>query len=278
MRELQFLREFINDCNKSNSTLDKQKVMKTYYDKNPVMFETVMKLVFDYHNKYYVTSEQVSKLQLVLTNYEEYEYLLEDYAEISELCELLSSRKVTGHNAVAQIIKFLHLNSGYENEIFKVLDKDLGCRIDAKTINKVVPNLIPTFNVSLGEKVDWNRFDWETSDWYISRKIDGCLHYDTSVLLSDGSYKTIGEIVENKLDVEVVSYNEISKKFENKKISNYMKNGVENNELKYNWFEIELENGTKIKLTGNHKVYLPELNCYRRVDELKGDENILYTI
>ena len=57
-----------------------------------------------------------------------------------------------------------------------------------------------------------------------------------------------------------------------------MKNGVENNEVKYNWFEIELENGTKIKLTGNHKVYLPELKCYRRVDELKGDENILYTI
>src|SRR5208283_1344641 len=33
-----------------------------------------------------------------------------------------------------------------------------------------------------------------------------CLNYDTQVRLSDGSYKKIGEIVENKLAVELLTY------------------------------------------------------------------------
>ena len=35
----------------------------------------------------------------------------------------------------------------------KVLVKNLQLGIDAKTINKVIPNLIPTFNVQLAEKI-----------------------------------------------------------------------------------------------------------------------------
>jgi intein/homing endonuclease len=41
------------------------------------------------------------------------------------------------------------------------------------------------------------------------------------------------------------------------------------------WYELELEDGKTITLTGNHKVYLPELDCYRRVEDLKGDEVFL---
>ena len=272
-RDLLFLECFIAQCNLNNSTKEKQAVIQSFYDQDFDLFTNLMLLVFDYHNKYYVTSDNITKMENDIEP-----MVVEDNMTIFDLCHMLSNRLVTGHEAISLILGFINKFNEHKDTILRVLDKDLGCRIDAKTINKVIPNLIPTFDVSLGEKVEWDRFDWQTTPWYISRKIDGCLHYDTSVLLSDGSYKPIGEIVENKLDVEVISYNEISKKFENKRITNYMKNGVENNEVKYIWFEIELENGTKIKLTGNHKVYLPELKCYRRVDELKGDENILYTI
>ena len=30
------------------------------------------------------------------------------------------------------------------------------------------------------------------------------------------------------------------------------------------WYEIELEDGTTLRLTGNHRVYLPEKHCYRK--------------
>ena len=41
------------------------------------------------------------------------------------------------------------------------------------------------------------------------------------------------------------------------------------------WYEIEAENGQKLKLTGNHKIFIPSLGTYKRVDELNGTEDIL---
>lgn len=42
------------------------------------------------------------------------------------------------------------------------------------------------------------------------------------------------------------------------------------------WYEIELENGTVIKITGNHLVWLPRLGCYRKVANLEKGEDILF--
>ncbi len=57
-----------------------------------------------------------------------------------------------------------------------------------------------------------------------------------------------------------------------------MKNGNDINENgKYEWFEIQLEDNTKIKLTGNHRVWIPKLDCYRRVDQLTCNESFLVT-
>jgi hypothetical protein len=47
---------------------------------------------------------------------------------------------------------------------------------------------------------------------------------------------------------------------------------LENND---DWYELEMEDGTILKLTGNHRVWLPELNCYRRVDDLCEGDDIL---
>ena len=37
----------------------------------------------------------------------------------------------------------------------------------------------------------------------------------------------------------------------------------------------QLEDGTKLTITGNNPVWLPTLNCYRRVDELKQGDYVL---
>ena len=60
-----------------------------------------------------------------------------------------------------------------------------------------------------------------------------CLYYTARVLLSDGTYKSIGDIVNNKLKVEVMSYNFDKKIIESKKIINWYNNGrAKNNEFK----------------------------------------------
>ena len=83
--------------------------------------------------------------------------------------------------------------------------------------------------------------------------------------------------LENEITGKVLSYNTKTGKLEKDDICGHLKNGIDVNQKEntHQWYEIELEDGRKIKLTGNHKVYLPDLNCYRRVDELQGDENLL---
>jgi hypothetical protein len=38
------------------------------------------------------------------------------------------------------------------------------------------------------------------------------------------------------------------------------------------WYEVELEDGQKIVITGNNPVWMADLDCYRKVENLKiGD-------
>ena len=105
--------------------------------------------------------------------------------------------------------------------------------------------------------------------FYITEKIDGCLHESTIINTNEGSL-TIKEICEKKKKLLVDSFNESNEQVERKKIRGF--SIKENNN---NWFEIEAETGEKIILTGEHLVYLPELRCWRRVDKLDGNEKIL---
>ena len=59
----------------------------------------------------------------------------------------------------------------------------------------------------------------------IQEKIDGCFHGNTKITLANGEEETIKNIVENKMEVEVLSYNEETKLLENKKITNWFNNG-----------------------------------------------------
>ena len=166
--ELQFLKEFVDEINLTNSNLDKQSVVKKYYDKDSELFKNLMNYVYDYHYKYYLTSSNVLKREDLV-----FENQSTDNLTIFNMLDMLYSRTETGHNAISLVNTFIKDHSEYKELILRMLDKDLKCRIDAKTINKVIPNLIPTFDVSLGEKFDAKRFNWEDETWYASRKLDG---------------------------------------------------------------------------------------------------------
>ena len=59
--ELQFLQEFVDEINLTNSNLDKQAVVKKYYERDSQLFSQLMNYVYDYHYKYYLTSANVLK-------------------------------------------------------------------------------------------------------------------------------------------------------------------------------------------------------------------------
>lgn len=75
-----------------------------------------------------------------------------------------------------------------------------------------------------------------------------CFPYDEVVHTEEGLL-SIGDIVENKKQVRVWSYNLKTKQKELKPIENWVKNGESD------LFEIQFSNGTKIKCTPDHRFY-----------------------
>lgn len=104
----------------------------------------------------------------------------------------------------------------------------------------------------------------------ISTKWHGCVERNTIVDTIEFGKKTIGDIVDNEIECHIKAYDIESNEIVYVPIDNFycVPNDGE-------WYEIELEDGRKITITGNNPVYLPNLNCYRRVDELIGDEILL---
>lgn len=103
----------------------------------------------------------------------------------------------------------------------------------------------------------------------ISEKLHGCCDENT-ILVTENGEMTIREICESKYTGNVLSYDIDSNKIEYDEITNH---DIQDNIN--NWYLIELEDGTIIKLTENHNVFLPELNCYRQVSDIKEGDYFL---
>lgn len=109
-------------------------------------------------------------------------------------------------------------------------------------------------------------------------KLHGCLHAKSKILLWDGSYKTIKEIVENKLKCDLVGLDE-NNKIVKTKILNHFDNGLSDNWLSLNFTRkrIGRTSFSSIKCTPNHKFFNLKLNEYIEASNLKeGDEILMY--
>jgi hypothetical protein len=112
-------------------------------------------------------------------------------------------------------------------------------------------------------------------DWVF---IDECLPGATRILLSNGMEMPINEIVNNKLPIEIMTYNINTKKQEPKKVIGWSKTSMKNKKMLKIKFtrKLRLTHGfhTKHQLiycTNNHKIF--SNNEYIRADKLKiGDE------
>ena len=104
-----------------------------------------------------------------------------------------------------------------------------------------------------------------------TEKLHGCADYNTIVdSLEFGPIK-IGDLVTQRPAVcYVKSYDIASNELVYERVEGY---SVQSNND--DWYEIEVEDGRIIKLTGNHPVWLPEFNCYRQARNLNGDEIVL---
>lgn len=98
---------------------------------------------------------------------------------------------------------------------------------------------------------------------------DGCLSEET-IIETDKGDLTIKEIVDHKINCKVKGYDEKTKKIVWTPINNVYIN--KNNEK---WYELQLDNGKIIRLTGNHKVFCKNINSYKTVKELTEEDDFL---
>ena len=158
------LKEFVEQMRDTSSSLEKVEILKQQSE----FIQKILEYTYNPYKQYYVTSKTCKK-NSGLFKYNTHE-------TIFSLLDDLTNRKYTGHDAIAQINGFITANSGYEDLIYNIIDKDLKTRTGAKVINKAFPTLIPEFNVALAQTYESKLASFgENVDetWYASRKLDG---------------------------------------------------------------------------------------------------------
>lgn len=95
---------------------------------------------------------------------------------------------------------------------------------------------------------------------------DECLHPETQITMADGTHKEIQNITVGE---EVETFNEDTHEYENKPVLKVHHNISKSEQM----FEVLLDDGSSIKITGNHKVLLTN-GIWKRVDELEIDDII----
>ena len=136
-------------------------------------------------------------------------------------------------------------------------------------IEKILPNqFFFHYDTQLLNK-NIHRFSPD-SEVYISAKIHGCVERNTVVDTLEYGKKTIGDIVDNKLECHIKAFDIEEDSVVYVPIDNFyfMPNDGE-------WYEIELEDGTKITITGNNPVWLPLEETYRRAEDLSIGNTLL---
>ena len=160
---LEKLQKFVDEM-KSTSSLNEKKVIIDSI-KNNEFITSSLNYTYDPYKKYYVTSKTCKK------NSDLFKYNL--YNDLFNLLDDLSNRVITGHDSIAAVNGFITTNPKYEDLIFSIIDRNLEIRASDSVINKVIPNLIPTFDVALATKYEPKFCDFENEVWLGSRKLDG---------------------------------------------------------------------------------------------------------
>ena len=146
MKTLFHFRDFVKEITASNSRKYKQEVLQKY--DNDVVILTYLQFAFNPYITFGISTKKLyktvggSRITNVNSIFELLEYLKVHNTGTDQdisLCQEILSNCACYDRAAADILE-------------KLICKDLSIGCDAKTINSVIPGLIPTFNVQLAQK------------------------------------------------------------------------------------------------------------------------------
>ena len=167
MNTLLHFKNFYEEIRSSNSRKFKQEVLQKYKDDEVI--KRYLKIAFDPYVVYGISSKKLQKEIRVgevicpPTIFELFDYLTEHN---------------TGRDTDVAVCQIARDWICFDNpELVSLLEalicKDLSIGIDAKTINSVIPGLIPTFSVQLAQKYFDKPEKLEGKTFALTTKIDG---------------------------------------------------------------------------------------------------------
>ena len=160
LKQLSQCKEMVEKLNSTNSKNEKMEILGQYGS-----LKTLLKYVYNPYWKFGITTK-ILKANPGLTDTKA--------DKLYNLLDHLRNRIYTGHEAIRKVNGFIDKNNDYRELLYNIIDRNLKTRTDAKLINKVFPDLIPTFEVALAQKFEdhAHKIDWNDT-WYGSRKLDG---------------------------------------------------------------------------------------------------------
>ena len=159
---LKKLQEFVDKMKSTSSLLEKKTIIETI--KNDDFITNALYYTYNQFLKFNVTSKNCKKNS---------DKVAQGHHTLFQVLDFLATRKVTGHDAIKLVNRFVEVNKGFEDLIFSIIDRNLEIRASESVINKVIPGLIPTFDVALATKYEPKFCDFENEEWLASRKLDG---------------------------------------------------------------------------------------------------------
>jgi DNA ligase-1 len=167
MKTLIHFKEFCDEITQSASRKYKQEVLTKYKDDEVI--KKYLKIAYDPYEVYGISTKKLSKGIAGMTPYT-FDTILElfDYLKVHNTgrdCDVKLCQ------ATLDVVSDLDVECTHLLEELICTDLSIGC--DAKTINSVMPNLIPTFNVQLAEKFFDKPERVEGKEFALTTKIDG---------------------------------------------------------------------------------------------------------
>ena len=161
---LKKLQDFVNEMKSTSSLLEKKAIIEKVKTDNFIT------------NALYYTYNEFLKFNVTSKNCKKLDHIIDEecgFVDLWELLDDLNNRTYTGHDAIAMVNGFVDQHKEYEDLIFSIIDRNLEIRASESVINKVIPGLIPTFDVALATKYEPKFCDFENEEWLASRKLDG---------------------------------------------------------------------------------------------------------
>ena len=169
MNTLLHFKNFYEEICSSNSRKFKQEVLQKYKDDEVI--KRYLKIAFDPYTVYGLSYKKLSTQIRSASNY------IPSTKSVLELFDYLAVHNTGTFDDILECCNALEAAATVDQEasfiLTKLICKDLNIGCEAKTINAVMPDLIPTFNVQLANKYFDKPEYVEGKDFAITTKIDG---------------------------------------------------------------------------------------------------------